>query len=159
MATTLKPTGLTIARDGALKYAISWKIADKDYNEGQQLQWRVWLSETKNQTAWTSVELDRGQTKATITVPVASYYPTTKKCVYYFEVRLSGKRAQTSETKDGVTTITTYDWSAWAEAMRIVRVPHAPKVTATLDEEAWNKTTFAWEVENPGNDTRPFRRI
>lgn len=159
MASTIKPSGLTIARDGALKYAISWKIADKDYNEGQLLQWRVWLSSTKNQTKWTEKALERGQTKATITLPVSDYYPTTKKCIYYFEVRIAGKRAQTSSTQGGVTTITTYDWSAWAEAMRAVKVPNAPKVTAELDDEVENKTTFSWEVENPGNDNRPFRSV
>ncbi len=37
MASTSKPNGITLTRDGALKFAVTWKVTDRDYAEGQQV--------------------------------------------------------------------------------------------------------------------------
>ena len=159
MAGTINPSGLTITRDGNLKFAISWKVADKDYKEGQKLRWRVWLSENGNQTAWTTLDINVSLTSHTVTIPVANYYPTTKKKIYYFEVEVCGKRQQTTEKVDNVDVTTVYDWSAWTNAKRLLRVPNAPVVTAELDSQIQNRTTFTWEVETDAKDNRPFRNV
>ena len=44
---TKAPTGVTISRHGGV-YTASWKCGDKDYNKGQQFQYRIngggWIS-------------------------------------------------------------------------------------------------------------------
>ena len=54
---TKKPTGLSIKRDGR-KFTFAWKIGDKDYGDGQQLEWRLsywkkgsWRKETVGTSA------------------------------------------------------------------------------------------------------------
>ena len=43
--TTTKPSGLTLTRKGD-KIIAKWKIADKDYDDGQYFQWLIFRTGT-----------------------------------------------------------------------------------------------------------------
>ena len=71
MAKTKKPTGLSISRNGK-KFTFSWKIGDKDYGNGQQLQYR--LSYWKK-GSWTSVGIGAGTKTKTVEIDLTKVYP------------------------------------------------------------------------------------
>ena len=143
MATTLKPTGITITRDGALKFLVTWKIADKDYGAGHQFRYRTWTSEKKH-SAWT--ESTASSTNKTITLTAANYFPTTKTKLYYFEVEIRGKRSTANNTS--------YDWSAWSGKKLKISEPNKPGMTTELT--ASNKTVFTWTTSTDSKDSKPL---
>ena len=59
--TTFKPTGLSIKRSGA-NFTVSWKIGDKDYNEGQNMQYKIGSGK------WIDVPIGKTTTKKVISV-------------------------------------------------------------------------------------------
>ena len=70
--TTKKPTGLTITRSGQW-YTIKWKIGDKDYGDGQQLQYRL---SSQNNGVWTTVSgIGSKTTSKSIQINNVDYYP------------------------------------------------------------------------------------
>lgn len=141
MASTKNPSGLSITRSGNLKFCLSWKIADDNYNAGQQLRWRTW-KDAKNHSAWTTVTLSTSATSKTITLSAGNYYPTPKKPhLVKFEYEVCGR-------KSGA------DWSAWSNKAWALSVPVAPSLTASLTGS--NQTTFAWSADYDTDDGRPF---
>ena len=50
MALTKKPTGLAIERKDLI-FTTKWKIADKDYGNGQQMQYAVFTTQKKYESA------------------------------------------------------------------------------------------------------------
>ena len=153
---TKKPSGLSVVRNGGLKFVVSWKIGDKDYNAGHQLQWRAYKSEKKH-TGWTTIDMGSSATSKTITLTTANWFPTSgrpKLCAFEFQVR--GKRAQTSETTDGNTTVTKYEWSGWTGKKWDMKVPNRPSLTSELT--ASYTTVFTWEGNNSPDDEKPFTK-
>ena len=128
MASTKKPTGLSIARNG-WKYTFSWKIADDNYSGGQTLQWRV------NSKAWTTVTVGAAATTKSVTLTAANYYPAATLKISTVSFRVRGKK-------------TGADWSAYSEASYSVAVPPVPKVTAELTQS--NVTEFSWDINATG---------
>lgn len=152
MATTIKQSGLSIARNN-MKFTLSWKIADADYGKGQQLRWRIW---TGKWSAWTSVTIGVKATTATVSLTAADYFPTTKVYLYGIQFQLRGMRNPT--TKDGKTT--TYDWSQWAEKTMDLTAPETPSLTAALSDSYDNVTTFSWSTPNvSASNTKPFANV
>lgn len=141
MANTIAPSGLSIARDG-MKFTLSWKKADENYNAGQEFQYRTNLTST-----WTDVSIGTNVTSRTVSLSASDYYPTTADKLTQVLFRVRGKR----ETADDVS----YDWSAWAQKTMTLAVPKNPVVTQELDEVLDNKTTFSWTVETDSQSTRP----
>ena len=153
MAATIKPSGITIVRDGGLKFVINWKIADKDYGAGHQLRYRTWTSEKKS-SSWTELTIGASVTTKTITLSASDWYPTSKKpCLYYFEVEIRGKRS--SHTEKNVTT--THDWSAWAGKKWKISVPNKPTFDTELLET--NSTKFSWETSVNTKDAKPLSNV
>lgn len=72
---TRKPSGLSVKRSGST-LVLSWKIGDKDYHDGQTLQYR--LLSTK-WSKWTALTVGTGTTKRSLVLDMSAYYPTTKK--------------------------------------------------------------------------------
>ena len=144
MAYTNAPSGLSIARDG-MKFTLSWKVADSDYTDGQELQYRT------NLIDWTVVSLEAGATSRTVTLDAGNYYPTTDDILTSVSFRVRGKR--TATTKDDVTTY--YDWSAWSELSFPIYVPKNASVSQELDESLDNKTTFTWTVVSETQNHQP----
>ena len=140
MASTKKPSGLSITRSGNLKFCLSWKISDDNYDAGQELRWRTW-KDSKNASKWTNVKLGTNAASKTITLSSGSYYPSTKTQIVKFEFEVCGR-------KSGA------DWSAWSNASWALRAPAKPEVEAELT--GTNQTTFTYSAEIDTDDERPF---
>jgi len=151
MASTIKPTGLTVSRNGGLVLDCEWKIADKDYDGGQQFQWRTTLTET-----WTTVSVTARETSKRITLTAGDYYPTQGRFLKGFYFRVRGKRATAEDSRTGTTT--NYAWSAWTQKGYPIDPPRTPTITATLDSTLENKTAFSWETDVRNDDRLPFVR-
>lgn len=152
MAKTSKPTGLAIARNGGLSFVCTWKVLGPDYDEGQQVRWKI------NSGNWSdAVAVGSLWTQKTVTLTASDFYPYTSKGLVKFTFQVRGKRARTTDSRTNVTT--TYDWSDWNELAYAVYVPNRPTLTAELDDELDNKSTFTWETEYSGDDHRPFDRV
>lgn len=147
MAYTTAPSGLSVARSG-MKFILSWKRADKDYDDGQQFQYRTNLD---GEGVWHDVSIGTDATSKPISLSAADYYPTTDKKLLRIAFRVRGKR--TATTKDDVTTY--YDWSAWTSKVYYLNEPRRPSLTATLDGTLNNVTLFEWETETDSDDNRP----
>ena len=79
---TVKPTGQAISRSGG-KFTFSWKIADKDYSDGEWLRYRV------NGGNWTGA-IKLSNSKATsYTVDLSSSIGSVKSIAF----QIKGKRA------------------------------------------------------------------
>lgn len=150
MASTTKPSGLTVTRDGGLKFVTGWKIAAEDYNDGQQFRWRIWKT-AKKTTSWTNETIGKASTSKTITVSASSWAPNTKNNIYAFEFQVRGKRAESTDSKGKKTT---YDWSDWSGKKWNMAIPNRPTVTTQLT--ASNQTTFTWTSERDNKDNKPF---
>ena len=139
---TKKPDGLSIVRDGG-KFTASWKIADKDYGEGQSLQYRI------NAGKWTDVSVSKKtKSKHFLTINFNSYYPLTGTKLTSVSIRIRGKRKNWEEKKSTKTTETTYKHnpkvSDWATCVYTFSAPSITSLTATPTEGVDNQCTFAW---------------
>lgn len=151
MASTSKPNGITIARDNGLKFVVSWKVTDRDYNAGQQMRYRV-KKTTGKETAWTTVSVAYNFQTRSFTLPAANWAPNNNQIIDLIEVQVRGKRSATTE--QGRTTV--YDWSEWSKAVWSQKAPNRPTVETDLTSA--NETEFSWIAENSGSDNKPFTR-
>ena len=142
--TTFKPTGLSIKRSGA-NFTISWKIGDKDYEDGQTLQWKVAGG------SWTNVPVNTTTTKVVVTVDTSKYFPQTKKILSSISVRLRGKRKSFTD-KDGH--VITALVSPWVTKTYDIQLPNTPKLKAELSSEDSNVCVFTWTTEAAADNTR-----
>ena len=149
MASTNKPNGITLTRDGALKFAVTWKVTDRDYAEGQQVRMRAKKRNGKF-TDWQTADVASNFTSKNFTFTVANFNPNAGQQIDYIEVNVRGKRARTTENNK--TTI--YDWSAWAAKTLTLSAPRVPSASAELTET--NQSEYSWEVETSNDDNRPF---
>lgn len=152
MASTVKPTGLSVARDG-LKFTLSWKVADKDYGGGLQVRWRNYTGPGKGNSwsDWTNINVLVGDTSASKSFSATSFWPVTDIYFYGICFQVRGKR----ETQDGKS----YDWSAWAEYTLDLKTPNNPALSQELDDDVENITNFSWKVNTSTTDTKPFYNI
>lgn len=143
---TKKPSGLTITRDGN-KIVCSWKIADKDYDDGQQFQFKV------NNGSWNKSgdHPKRSATSKTVTLTASKYYPATSKTIDKVSFRVRGKR---KKYQDKSNKKIEPDWSDWTSKTFNFSAPNKPGATATLT--ASNVTDFKWSVGTAGNDAKHF---
>lgn len=150
MASTNKPNGLTLTRDGGLKFVVSWKVTDGDYAEGQQARIRLKRKNGKF-TEWQTADVASNFTSKSFSFTAADFNPTKKsQQIDYIEANVRGKRART--TSNNKTTI--YDWSAWATKTLSISVPNRPTAEVELTES--NESEFSWVVETTTSDARPF---
>ena len=99
---TKKPTGLVITRDGN-KFKTTWKIADANYKDGQQLKRRLVYAESavdeNKHDPDTTVDIGR-LPENEYTVDVSKYLPNTPKRLHALQVWVRGNReAYTSKGK------------------------------------------------------------
>ena len=89
------PASLSIARSGS-KFTLSWKIADKDYNNGQTFAYR-----TLSATNWAHVALGVRATSTSQTISASQFYPYTNKTITAISMSVRGRRAyyETTSTK------------------------------------------------------------
>ena len=147
MAATKKPSGLSIARNG-MKFTLSWKIADKDYGGGQQLQWRIWSGSTGAWTKWQSVSVSNTATSASVSFSAADYWPNKNSYFWGIHFWVRGKRSSPKNE---------YAWSDWAKCIMDLTAPETPSLTAALSDTYSNVTTFSWTTPNVSNtNLKPF---
>ena len=155
---TVKPAGLTIARAG-LKFTLTWKCADQDYDGGIEVQYRTYeggsAKSTRGWTSWTKISILRGETTASKSFSASSFFPTTDQYLFGVMFRVRGKRKKT-ESGD---TVKEYDWSAWAEKTLDLNAPSNPTVTQALDDQLENVTIFSWNANASDTNTRPFKDV
>lgn len=151
MAKTKKPTGLSISRNGK-KFTFSWKIGDKDYGNGQQLQYR--LSYWKKGT-WSSVSIGTTAKTKSVEIDLTKLYPDKTNYAGSITFRVRGNRKQYKDGKKKVNP----GWSDWADKSFTISKPDRPTLTATLDEVLSNVTLFAWELETSATASKYFRDV
>ena len=134
-----KPTGITISRKNG-KFDVNWKCGDSNYGDGQQFQYKI------NKGKWVSVSIGAGTRAKKVSVDLDGYYPTTSKKFNSISFRIRGK-------KDGG------KWSAWATKTYNNYVPNVPSLSASLDSQLTNKTTFTWNETTQDTDTKPFKHV
>lgn len=150
MATTSKPTGLTLSRNGN-NFTLSWKKGDKNYDAGQNFEWR-----TNNDAKFIANSIAKRDTSKVKQLSESNYYPNTELLLKWIEMRVRGKRAKYK--KKGKTIKPTM--SAWASPKRLdLAPPKKPQLTATMHESQWNVCTFAWEVETSDTDIYWFNDV
>ena len=141
--TTFKPTGLSIKRSGA-SFTVSWKIGDKDYGSGQNLQYKI------DSGQWTDVPIGITTTKKVISIDTTQYFPNTKKTIGAIYVRVRGRR---SPYKDGNSTVDPLV-SAWTEKTYAIQLPNKPALTVALSSESANVCTFTWTTVAAADNAR-----
>lgn len=146
--TTFKPTGLSIKRSGA-RFTVSWKIGDKDYGSGQNLQYKI------DSGQWTDVPIGITTTKKVISIDTTQYFPNTKKTIGAIYVRVRGRR---SPYKDGNSTVDPLV-SAWTEKTYAIQLPNKPVLTVALSSESANVCTFTWTTVAAADNARWVSRV
>ena len=151
MAKTKKPTGLSISRNGK-KFTFSWKIGDKDYGNGQQLQYR--LSYWKK-GSWSSVSIGTGTKTKTVEIDLTKVYPDKTNYPSSITFRVRGNRKQYKDGKKKVNP----GWSDWSDKSFTISKPDKPTLTAALDELLSNVTTFTWNMDTSDTANKYFRDV
>lgn len=148
---TKKPTGLSLKRDGN-KFTASWKIADKDYGDGQAFQWRT------NDGSWISISISKTKTKCSFTVNLANYFPNKSKYLNRVQFRVRGNReayhtGSGKSRKDYSPTV-----SDWATCTLAIKAPRVPKITGVTRPSS-DTVRFAWKVKTSDADRLWFTSV
>ena len=146
---TKAPTGMSIARKGN-KFTATWKLGDKDYNDGQICKFRC-----NNDKTWTELAVGVKTTARSATVDFSKYFPTTSKRLHKVWFGVRGNRKSYTETQkiNGKNIDVTIDPTAsdWTYKEMDFIVPSVPTATAKLSDNVRNETTFTWKTST--NDT------
>lgn len=151
---TKKPTGLVITRDGN-KFKTSWKIADANYKDGQQLKRRLVYAESavdeNKHDPDTTVDIGR-LPENEYTVDVSNYLPNTPKRLHALQVWVRGNReAYTSKGKR-----INPDWSKWVTYTFNLEAPAPPTTSATFEQT--NQTTYKAQAADE-TDHAPYTHM
>lgn len=136
MSASKAPTGLSVTRSGNT-FTMKWKIGDKDYGNGQQLQYSV------NKGAWVKPAIGATATSYAITSTVLKSLT--------FQVR--GNRKKYSKKGKNINP----GWSAWASKTWTATVPGNPGLE--YENEAVNSGTFKWSFSPDNTGTPIFTRV
>lgn len=143
MPKTKKPTGLSIARN-ANKFTFSWKCGDKNYTDGQTLQYKLGSGK------WTAVSIGASTRSKVVTVD-------TSKAFGSVAFRVRGNRAKYTQGKGKKKKKINPTVSDWATKTFDLDPPKGASITATMDEELSNVCKFSWSVARNATDKFLFR--
>lgn len=146
---TKTPSGLTIVREN-MKFTFGWKIADKDHDSDQQIQWRTNLFKAGQ---WETLPLSEKATSKTVTLQASDYNPSQKKYLKMVSFRIRGKRAPYQENNATITP----GWSDWARRDFNVLEPGKPSGSAELTDPIVTK--FSWSAGNNTKNNHPFFNV
>jgi hypothetical protein len=149
MSKSVKPTGLSIARNGTA-FTASWKCGDKNYSDGQQFNKKI------NSGSWSGNAVQAGTRSIKFwTYSAENYYPYAgKPKLTSVSVRVRGNRG--SYTKKGKSH--NPGWSAWETETLTLQPPYTPK-SLTTELTATNQTTFTWQTDTSTSGNRPFHDV
>ena len=154
--TTKKPTGLTITRSGQW-YTIKWKIGDKDYGDGQQLQYHL---SSQNNGMWTTASgIGSGTTSKSIEINNVDYYPNKSTTLTKITFRIRGNRQEYSTGSGKKKKNYVCGWSSWALKEIELSEPPKPSISAALDEELTNVCKFSWSVDISDDSNEPYTSV
>lgn len=156
MAETNKPTGLKITRKGN-KFVADWKKGDSDYGNGQQFQYL--LDRASKDDSWKpspATKLSGSTFSKSVSISLSDYYPSSgKPKLKQVKVRVRGNRKKYKKNKKTINP----GWSDWTDRAFELKVPKKPSVTAELDSQLSNKTTFSWDVETSDSAAAYFKDV
>lgn len=160
---TKKPTGLKLTRKNDT-FTASWKIADKDYGDGQAMQVR------KGSGKWSPVSIGKKDKAKGFTVSRGDYYPNTKTVKgkttnkpklgsVSFRVRGNRKEYTTRKKVNGRTKDVQInpDVSDWSTKTFTVRKPNNPSISVSTG--TWPTSTFSWSVKDSASDEKVYTRM
>lgn len=139
MAKTKKPTGLKLTRNGN-SWKAEWKIADKDYGDGQTFQYRcvpgAWIPLSVGNKA-TSKTFSFGASIAVIPGSTSVEFRVKGNRKSYKETTGSGKNRKTKTINPSA--------SDWATCSFAIYTPPTPSASATRADTAY-RANFSWSV-------------
>lgn len=142
MAKTVKPSGLALSRKGNT-FTASWKIGDKDYGEGQQMQ-------RKSNGSWTNVPIGKTTKSKALTIEASGFYPYSgKKTVANIQFRVRGNRKSYTTGSGRKRKTINPSMSDWTTYTYTINVPSMPNITQA--QGTWPQTTFSWTTPNSEN--------
>lgn len=167
MAKTKKPSGLTITRNND-KYTAKWKIADKDYGNGQSFKWRAVYSTVKkvkgknqwtsHNTRWTPVTIDKTTTSKEITCNRSGYYTNGNgKYLTGVEVWVNGNRKKYTKGSGKKKKTINPSVSDWAKQTFPITAP----TTISIEKEVktWPRTIFTIKADASSGISAAFTHI
>lgn len=151
---TIKPSGVKITRKDET-FTLAWKIADADYADGIAVQYRT------NLQGWTTLATGKTATSRAVKLAVGNYFPSRKKYLQWVEMRVRGNRKthkkKFKRKKKTIEQTIIPSVSDWAVAKYTLAFPKQPSLSAALDSELTNKTTFTWSVSADSTSAPWFR--
>lgn len=169
---TNKPSGLNVKRDGD-KFTCTWKIGDKNYDDGQAFEWRYtyvsvkWVN-IKNSygstesvsvlspgttSSWKAVSIGKNTTSKAVKLEMSKFSPTDKsKFLTRFEFRVRGNRAQYTITGKKTKTVYSPSVSAWETFEYLIKDPSQPSISVTLG--TWPNLSAAITASTSGTAPR-----
>ena len=130
MSKTKKPSGLSIERSGST-YTVKWKIGDKDYGGGQQLNYSI------NGGAWTPSTIGNTATSFSIS------NNTVKTIAFRIRGNRKKYRSNGKEINPG--------WSDWASLTWTATKPVISELK--YENTGSNQGVFSWVVNSKTDDT------
>lgn len=152
MAKTKAPTGLSISRTNT-KFTLTWKIADKDYGDGQHFSYII--DDTGADQWSTAQKLGAKVTSKAISIALNNFYPYNSQYLYNIGMRVKGNRKEYTEKKKKINPSA----SDWVEKRFTVDVPLNPSIVATKSDSLSNVCTFSWSGSNDASNSRIFTDI
>lgn len=167
MATTKKPTKTKIKRNDN-KFTFSWNCADKDYGDGQQVQYSINWDEMGWST-WMNLSVSASARTRSVTINMSPYWPTGNGIFNAIRFRVRGNRKTYEESykaknSKGKTVTKTRKvkpgWSGWSDASYDVKRPNPQKsITSALSSTTQNNVVFSWKTTVSNTKPKWFRRI
>ena len=131
------PSGGSISRSGNV-FSFSWKKGG-DYWTDQQAQYSI------NGSKWISFsKVGKNTTSKSFSVDFSKYNPFTKTVLSSVKCRVRGSNGSKE--------------SSWHEKTFSFFEPDKPSLTATLDSDLDNKTSFEWSASEPSEGGKHFAR-
>lgn len=160
---TKAPSGLTITRSEN-KFTASWKIGDKDYEDGQYLQYSIndTGKDSWQPTADSKKKIGVKTTSKAISIDKDNFYPNkdekgnNKPLLYEIGFRVKGNRKKYTTGSGKKKKTHSPVSSEWTEERFTVNPPKEPTLTVELDEELTNVCKFSWSAPYESDDSYIF---
>ena len=155
---TKKPNGLGISRRGKT-FTCSWKIADSDYGDGQDFEYRT---SDMDKGKWKSDSVGTKTTQKNVKVSKKSYYPykknknnkkVDKPKLTSVTFRVRGNQKKGNQKKNP-------SMSEWSSKSFEIEKPDKPSVGVSYDGDThYEVCTFGWACDNDVSGHKIFSKV